>query len=70
MVPRFAQCQHFHCKYHRKEDRFNVKFFPKELLLVVECIECHPAMEIVRFKVALEDAPRGLLRNKIFSGGH
>jgi len=77
MVPRFAECQKFHCKYHRKEDRFDVAFFPRELLLVVKCIECRPPMEIVRFKIAREDPPTGnehrLLkpRNyKINSGGH
>jgi hypothetical protein len=59
MVPRFAECQAFHCKYHGKQDRYSVKFFPKEMLVVVKCIECKPPMEIVRFKVAREDPPTG-----------
>jgi hypothetical protein len=59
MVPKFSQCQKFHCKYHTKEDRYSIAFFPDHKLVVVKCIECHPPMEIVRFKVAHEDAPKG-----------
>lgn len=59
MVPKFAQAQAFHCKYHGKQDRYSVKFFPDHMLVVVKCIECHPPMEIVRFKVAHEDPPEG-----------
>jgi hypothetical protein len=59
MVPRFAQCQKIHCKYHGKQDRYEIAFFPDDLLVVVKCLECKPPMEIVRFKVAREDAPMG-----------
>ena len=77
MVPRFAQCQKIHCKYHGKEDRYEIAFFPDDLLVIVKCLECHPHLEICRFKVALEDAPTGdehrLLKPKnykVISGGN
>jgi hypothetical protein len=77
MVPRFAQCQKIHCKYHGKQDRYEIAFFPDDLLVVVKCLECRPPMETVRFKVAREEAPTGnahrLLKTKnyrIISGGN
>jgi hypothetical protein len=59
MIPKTALCHAFHCKYHVKQDRFSVKFFPDHMLVIVKCLECHPPMEIVRFKVAREDPPEG-----------
>jgi hypothetical protein len=52
VLPRFSQCQQFHCKYHKKEDRYDIKFFPKEMVVIIKCLECRPHMEIMRFRVA------------------
>ena len=48
----FAQYQAVHCLYHPKEDNFNVKYYPKENLFIVECKLCRPANELCRVKVA------------------
>ena len=59
MVPRLAECQLFHCQFHRKESRYGIKAYPKDFLLVMTCLECTPPTEVARFKIAAEDAPQG-----------
>ncbi len=59
LLPRTAVSHKFKCIYHHKESRYEVTFFPRETLLIVKCLECPPDSEIVRFKIAQEEAPDG-----------
>lgn len=50
-VPRLVTMQKLGCMYHRKESRYSIKYVEKELLVIIECLECKPPTEIVRFKI-------------------
>jgi len=42
-------CQLISCMYHKNESRYQVKYFERLNLVIVECLECKPHTEIVRF---------------------
>jgi hypothetical protein len=67
---RTVSCLRIGCKYHKKESRYEIRWYDKDDLLIVFCLECHPKAEVVRFKLSKEEASKGdeYLRRKISSG--
>ena len=51
-VPRRVVMQNLGCMYHKKESRYSIKYVEKELLVIIECLECKPPTEIVRFNIS------------------
>ena len=48
-VARREMCRVISCMYHKNESRYQVKYFERLNLVIVECLECKPPTEIVRF---------------------
>jgi hypothetical protein len=58
-VPRIAKCEEIHCRYHKKEARYALKYYPNDALFIAFCLECKPHAELLRFKIAVKDPAKG-----------
>jgi hypothetical protein len=47
-----AQCMKIRCKFHAKDARYQIKYYPDDNLLVVSCMNCPPGEEILRAELA------------------
>jgi hypothetical protein len=47
-----ATCMKIRCRFHAKQARYQIKFYPDDNLLVVSCLECPPGEEILRATLA------------------
>lgn len=70
LVGRTVSCLRIGCKLHKKESRYEIRWYDHDDLLIVFCLECNPKTEVVRFKLSKEEAAKGdeYLRRKISSG--
>jgi len=48
--------QEIGCMFHKKDARFSIRYYESERLLVVYCISCTPRNELIRAKIARDDA--------------
>lgn len=50
-VARMVQCTIIRCRQHAKEARYRVKWYERDKLVEVECLECNPPTPICRFAI-------------------
>lgn len=59
IIPRRVECRLISCKFHKKQARYEIKWYANDDLAVINCIECNPPQEVVRFSLRKEEKPNG-----------